>query len=63
LLVWGEKDAVSPLANARFLQQEIPDAELVVLKNAPHPCYLEQPDAWHQSLTAFLSKKPAQQKV
>jgi len=55
LLVWGENDTVSPPSDANFLQQEIPVAELVVLENAPHPCYLDQPDQWHRSLAAFLS--------
>jgi abhydrolase domain-containing protein 14 len=55
LLVWGENDTVSPISGARFLQQEIPTAELVVLENASHPCYLDQPDQWHRSLSSFLS--------
>jgi pimeloyl-ACP methyl ester carboxylesterase len=57
LLVWGENDTISPPAGARFLQQEIPIAELVVLENAPHACYLDQPDQWHQSIVAFLNGK------
>lgn len=54
LLVWGENDSISPLSGARFIEQRIPAAELVVLEKAPHPCYLDQPDKWHQSLLAFL---------
>lgn len=57
LLVWGENDAISPLSGARYLEKTIPDAELVVLPKAPHPCYLDQPDLWHESLLAFLQKK------
>ena len=56
LLVWGENDTVSPSSGARFLEQEIPIAQLVVLENAAHPCYLDQPDQWHRSLAAFLSE-------
>lgn len=54
LLIWGENDTISPLTCARFLKQEIPVAKLVVLENASHPCYLDQPEQWHRSLAAFL---------
>lgn len=56
LLVWGGNDTISPLSGARFLQQEIPVADPVVLVNAPHPCYLDQPDQWHRALLEFLSE-------
>lgn len=55
LLVWGENDTISPLSGARFIEQRIPAAELVVLEKASHPCYLDQPDKWHQSLLAFFN--------
>jgi abhydrolase domain-containing protein 14 len=57
LLVWGENDAISPLSGARFLEKTIPDAKLVVLAKASHPCYLDQPDQWHQSLISFLAER------
>ena len=56
LLVWGEKDTISPLSNARFLEQEIPAAALVIIEKASHPCYLDQPDLWHRSLVRFLKE-------
>lgn len=57
LLVWGSEDTVSPPENARFLEQEIPDAELLMLEGARHPCYLDRPDAWHERLLAFLRNR------
>ena len=54
LLVWGSEDTVSPSDNARFLEREIPDSELVMLKGARHPCYLDQPAEWHERLLDFL---------
>ncbi|MEF8824238.1 MAG: alpha/beta hydrolase [Desulfohalobiaceae bacterium] len=54
LLVWGSEDTVSPPDNANFLEREIPDAELLMLEGARHPCYLDRPDAWHERLLAFL---------
>lgn len=59
LLVWGSEDTVSPPDNARFLEKEIPDAELVMLEGARHPCYLDQPTEWHERLLAFLRARLA----
>jgi abhydrolase domain-containing protein 14 len=56
LLVWGEKDTISPLSGAHFLEKTIPKVKLVVLDGAPHPCYLDQTDKWHQSLITFLKE-------
>ena len=56
LLVWEGNDSLSPLADAHFLKQKIPVAELVVLENASHTYYLDNPEKWHQSLVTFLNK-------
>ena len=56
-IVWGGADSISPLENGRILESEIPDASLEVLDGAPHPCYLEQTDRWHQILLHFLKER------
>ena len=56
LVVWGADDQVSPLANSDILLANIPNATRVVFPDASHPCYLDQPDRWHQSLQSFLTK-------
>lgn len=56
LLIWGGQDMVSPLDNAHFLQKEIPNSRLVILEGARHPCYLDQPERWHQELVGFLDR-------
>lgn len=56
LIVWGSKDAVAPLDNGRLLHQKIHGAELRIFDNAGHPCYLDQPNLWHQELLSFLHK-------
>lgn len=56
LIVWGSEDAISPLANGHLLAKHIPDASLVLVQGAPHPCYLDQPDIWHWELTSFLAE-------
>ena len=59
LLIWGSEDQVSPLANSDILQAGIAGARLEVFEGAPHPCYLDQPQRWHQLLRTFLATPPA----
>jgi 3-oxoadipate enol-lactonase len=52
LVMHGESDAMSPLANARMLAARIPDAELAVVPGAGHAFALERPE---ESLELMLS--------
>ncbi len=56
LIVWGENDQISAPENGVLLNREISGSELVIFKDAPHPCYLEQPDLWHNTLLNFAKK-------
>ena len=60
LIVWGSADTVAPLENGRLLHQKIQGAELRIFDNAGHPCYLDQPELWHQELLTFLRKNFSQ---
>ncbi|MBF6591463.1 MAG: alpha/beta fold hydrolase, partial [Ktedonobacterales bacterium] len=42
LLIWGDRDEDTPLADARLMERMIPDAGLVVFEGAGHYAYLEQ---------------------
>ena len=55
LLIWGSEDQISPLANSDILLSELQDARRVIIDGAPHPCYLDQPDAFHKAVLAFLA--------
>lgn len=57
LIVWGGEDAVSPVAMSDILVEELADTQRVILDGAPHPCYLDQPDQWHDALQKFLINK------
>ena len=57
LLMWGEDDAVSPLEDARLLEEKIEGSRLVVVKNAGHPCYLDDSKLWHRELLGFLASR------
>lgn len=42
LLVWGENDTDTPVSDGKLMEKLIPDAGLVVLKNAGHFSYLDK---------------------
>lgn len=54
LLVWGERDDQTPLWMAKVMEQEIPDAGLVVL-DAGHYAFLDQPARFATIVRAFLT--------
>lgn len=42
LLIWGENDDATPLADGQLMERLIPDAGLIVFEGAGHYAYLEQ---------------------
>ncbi len=55
LIVWGENDQISDPQNGVLLHKAISGSTLVVFKGAKHPCYLEQPDLWHETVIKFAN--------
>jgi len=53
LIVWGDQDAVIPIAQAEVLAAALPAAERLTLVGASHPAYLDQPGAFHEALVGF----------
>ena len=62
LIVWGDQDQVVPVAQAKALHGWVKDSQLVILKDAQHPCYLDRPDEFHTALIAFLKSVAANRK-
>ena len=56
LVLWGAEDRVLSLDVARTLVERLPEAELVVLEGASHPCYLDRPERFHEVLLAFCER-------
>jgi abhydrolase domain-containing protein 14 len=54
LIVWGERDTVIPIAKADTLRELLPKSQKLVLPEASHPCYLDQPQQFHAALLRFL---------
>jgi len=56
LLIWGERDSSTPLKDAKKMEKEIPNSELIVLKGLEHFPYLERPDWIYQIIIAHLEE-------
>ena len=54
LLIWGENDTATPLADAKVMEKLIPGAGLVILKNAGHYSFLDQSYTFGKVLDSFL---------
>jgi pimeloyl-ACP methyl ester carboxylesterase len=53
LLVWGDSDKMIPVQYAKEYN-EIPDSELVVVKNCGHTPYVEKPMTFNKLVLKFL---------
>ena len=54
LLIWGENDKDTPVAFGQIMEKEIPDAGLVVLKEAGHFSYLDKFPQFCRIVASFL---------
>jgi abhydrolase domain-containing protein 14 len=58
LVIWGERDRVFPVSQAKPLAAGFRSAEVVILAGARHPAYLDQPERFHQLLIDFVRGLP-----
>jgi len=56
LVVVGQHDALSPVATAQFMQQQIPRAQLEVIADAGHMAPMEQPTAVNAAIRKWLDQ-------
>ncbi|PYZ96755.1 alpha/beta hydrolase [Alteribacter lacisalsi] len=56
LLIYGENDTATPVADGRRMEELMPDAGLVVLKNAGHYVFLDQMNQFNVIVDKFLEK-------
>lgn len=54
LLIWGENDKDTPVSFGEIMEKEIPDAGLVVLKEAGHFSYLDKFPEFRRIVASFL---------
>lgn len=55
LLLWGERDTATPLADARRMEKLIPDAGLVSYPEAGHYSFLERPGQSQAVIQSFIN--------
>lgn len=56
LLIWGENDTTTPVSDAKIMKKLIPDAGLVVFKNAGHFSYIDKLNDFLIVLNSFLKE-------
>ena len=56
LLIWGDKDSVTPIWQGEKLKQTIPNSTLKVLNGLGHIPLIEGPDQFNNSLLPFLDQ-------
>ncbi len=54
LLIWGENDTATPLADAKIMEKSIKDAGLCVIKGTGHYSFCERPFEAHAILRSFI---------
>ncbi len=54
LLIWGENDDATPLADGMQMEREIPDAGLAKIAGAGHYAWLDQPYVFANILRSYL---------
>ncbi|MCR5040847.1 MAG: alpha/beta hydrolase, partial [Clostridia bacterium] len=52
LLIWGENDTATPLANAKIMESLLPDGGLAVIPGAGHYAFLDDPELYRAILGA-----------
>ncbi|HTG02247.1 MAG TPA: alpha/beta fold hydrolase [Nitrospirota bacterium] len=52
LILWGERDAVSPVRTAKVLAARLPSARFELIRNAGHSPMLDQPERFNDLLLA-----------
>lgn len=54
LLVFGENDTATPVYKGKIMENEMPDATLVIFENDDHYAYVHQAQRFNMVLDAFL---------
>jgi len=57
LIVWGEKDILTPVSLAKRLHQDIPGSELKVFSDCAHIPQFEKPEEVNHLILDFLSRR------
>ncbi|MFC7644588.1 alpha/beta fold hydrolase [Streptosporangium lutulentum] len=56
LVIVGEEDETSPLADAEAMTRAVPDGRLAVIEKAGHLSAVEQPEAFNRAVAGFIDE-------
>jgi pimeloyl-ACP methyl ester carboxylesterase len=56
LVIVGDQDAITPIACAELMQENIPQAEMVVVPSSGHMSPMENPNAVSDAIEGFMEK-------
>jgi haloalkane dehalogenase len=56
LIVWGERDTFAPVGGAHRFHHQIPDSELVLIEDAGHFVFEDNPDRCAGAIVGFLAE-------
>ncbi len=59
LVLWGERDEVTPIEHSRQIADGIPGAVLKTIPDAGHIANIDQPAAFNRHLAEFLDAQPS----
>lgn len=57
LIIWGEEDKTTPLADALIMKEKIADSELKIIKDSGHSAHKEKPEEFVDIVSSFLLKQ------
>lgn len=55
LLIWGDLDTATPIADAKLMEERIPDAGLAVIPGTGHFCFLEKPGQFAGIMRSYFN--------
>lgn len=55
VILWGDKDKTTPLSDARFIREAIPNSKLEILPGIGHKPHIEVPELLAQKITEFIN--------
>lgn len=54
LVIWGDKDKITPLKDGIFIAKKIPKSKMVILQNIGHAPYLQEPEKFTKTILDFI---------
>ena len=54
LIVWGEKDSITPLADGEYMHRHIKNSEFIVIPNATHRLPYDNADEFAKYIIKFI---------